>query len=55
MLVTADQLFAQIRPILAIVGSIVIVIALVKFAGFNVPVHAAWWELGLAGFLAKNV
>jgi len=50
-----DSILGQARPFLQLAATVLIVIALVKFAGFSVPLRAAWWELGLAGFLAKNV
>jgi hypothetical protein len=50
-----DQLFGQLRPILALAGTVLIAAALLKFAGVNVPLHSAWWELGLAGWFCKQI
>lgn len=50
-----DQLVGQLRPILALAGTVLIAVALVKFAGVQIPLRSAWWELGLAGWLCKQV
>lgn len=50
-----DQLFGQMRPLLSLVGVVLILTALAKFGGLNVPINGAWWELGLAGWLCKQV
>lgn len=36
-LMSVDQALGQARPILSIIGSIIIVVGLAKFFGFNVP------------------
>lgn len=50
-----DAIFGQARPILALVGTVLIVAGLAKFGGLNVPINSSWWELGLAGWLCKQV
>ncbi|MBK8772317.1 MAG: hypothetical protein IPM06_18110 [Rhizobiales bacterium] len=50
-----DQIIGQLRPLLQLAALVLIVIALSKFAGFNIPLSGAWWEYGFAGFLAKNI
>jgi hypothetical protein len=50
-----DSILGQARPFLQLAATVLIVIALVKFAGFSVPLRAAWWELGLAGWLTKQI
>jgi hypothetical protein len=50
-----DQIFGQMRPILSLVGVVLIIAALAKFGGLNVPINSVWWELGLAGWLCKQV
>jgi hypothetical protein len=50
-----DQALAQIRPILSLIGSIVIIIGLVKFMGINIPVNGSGLEIAVAGWLTKNI
>jgi hypothetical protein len=50
-----DQLFGQIRPLLALAGSVLLAVALLKYAGVNVPLRGAWWEVGLAGWFCKQI
>lgn len=47
--------FAQVRPILSLLGSIVIIIGLVKFMGINIPVNGSGLEIAFAGLLTKNI
>ncbi len=51
----ADAIFGQARPLLQLLGSVLIVAGLLKLCGLNVPINVSWWELGLAGFLCKHV
>ena len=50
-----DQIFGQLRPILALAGAVLIAAGLLKYAGVQVPMHGAWWELALAGWFAKQL
>lgn len=48
------DVLGQFRPLLSLVGSIVILAGLIDFAGFaNIP--GSGLETAVAGFLAKNV
>ena len=52
----ADQVFGQIRPILSLIGSVIIVIGLLMFFGVNINIlHGTGLEVGVAGFLMKNI
>lgn len=52
----ADQIFGQVRPILSLIGSIIIVVGLLKFFGVNINVlQGSGIEIAAAGFLMKNI
>lgn len=50
-----DQALGQVRPVLSIIGSIMIGIGIAKLFGVDVLMGHAWWEIGLAGFLMKSI
>lgn len=50
-----DQAMGQVRPLLSIVGSLLIAVGLAKLFGVDVMMSHSWWEIGLAGFLMKNI
>lgn len=43
------DIFGQFRPLLSLVGSLVIVAGLAKFAGVNVPISGSGLEIAVAG------
>lgn len=52
----ADQIFGQVRPILSLIGSILIVVGLLKFFGVNINVMSgSGLEIGVAGYLLKAI
>ena len=50
-----DQALGQIRPILAIVGTALIIVGLLKFFGLNIPMNGSGLEIAVAGWLTKNI
>lgn len=50
-----DQVFGQLRPLLQLVGSLMIIAGLLQWFGVNIPVTGNGLELAVAGFLAKNI
>lgn len=50
-----NRVLGQVRPILGLVGSVLIVIALLKFFGIQVPMRGGWMEIGAGGFLIKHI
>lgn len=50
-----DQAMGQVRPMLKIIGTVVIAAGLAKFFGFGVPVSYPGLELAVAGYLLKSV
>lgn len=50
-----NKALGQVRPILSLVGSVLIVIALAKFFGVSVPMRGGWMEIGAGGFLIKHI
>jgi len=53
---TIDSAFAQIRPVLQLAGSALIILGLLQFLGVNVHIlNGSGLEIGVAGFLAKNI
>jgi hypothetical protein len=49
------DIFAQMRPILSLVGSIIIAAGLLKFAGVQIPVSGSGLEIAVAGWLLKQI
>jgi hypothetical protein len=49
------DIFAQMRPILSPVGSIIIAAGLLKFAGVQIPVSGSGLEIAFAGWLLKQI
>lgn len=45
----------QARSALGLIGTVLIVVALAKLSGIQIPLRAAWWEIGLAGYLTKEI
>lgn len=52
---TSDQIFGQLRPILSLIGSVIIVVGVLKFFGVQVPVTGSGLELAAIGFLIKHI
>ena len=51
-----DQSMNQVRPILSIIGSVLIVIGLLKFFGVNInALNGSGLEIAVAGFLTKHI
>lgn len=50
-----DQIFGQMRPLLSIVGSVLIIAGLAKFFGFNVPINGSGLEIAVAGWLTRSI
>lgn len=51
-----DQALGQVRPVLSIIGSVIIVLGLLKFFGFNINVlQGTGLEIAVAGFLMKSI
>ena len=51
-----NQILAPVRPFLVFAGQVLIIAGLVKFFGFaNVPINGSGLEIGLAGWLMKNI
>ena len=52
---TSDQIFGQLRPILGLIGSVIIAAGLLKFFGVNIPISGSGLEIAVAGFLLKHI
>ena len=50
-----NQALAPARPILAIVGSILIIAGLLKFFGVGIPMYQDGLHVAVAGWLLKQV
>lgn len=50
-----NQAMTPVRPILQIIGSICIVIGLLKFFGANIGISYPGLELAVAGWLMKSI
>jgi hypothetical protein len=48
-----NKALGQVRPILGLVGSIIIAVGILKFFGVQVPIRGSGLELAVAGFLIK--
>lgn len=54
-LMSVDQALGQARPILSIIGSIIIAAGLAKFFGAGVPMAGSGIEIAAAGWLIKQI
>ena len=50
-----NAIFGQLRPLLSLVGSVVIIAGVLKYFGVNIPVSGSGLELAAIGFLIKNI
>jgi len=50
-----DQALAQVRPILKLIGTVLIVIGIAKFFGFQIPMRGSGLEIAVAGYLTKSI
>ena len=51
-----DHAFSQVRPILQLIGSVVIIVGVLKFFGVNINVlNGSGLEVAAIGFLIKNI
>lgn len=49
------DVFAQLRPLLSVVGSVIIAAGLLKFAGVQIPISGSGLEIAVAGWLTRNI
>jgi len=49
----ANDALAQIRTILGYVGSVLVLIALAKFAGIAINVRGEYWQIAILGWALK--
>ena len=52
---TIDGALAQVRPITALIGTALIICALAKLAGIQIPIRADHWQLAILGLAARQV
>jgi hypothetical protein len=52
---TSDQIFGQLRPILLLIGSVLIAAGLLKYFGVNIPLSGSGLEIAIAGYLIKQI
>lgn len=51
-----DHAFNQVRPILSLIGSAVIVVGVLRFCGVNINIlNGSGLEVAAIGFLIKNI
>jgi len=50
-----NQIIAPIRPLVSLVGSLLIIAGLLKFFGLNVPLNGSGLEIAVAGWLMKGI
>jgi hypothetical protein len=50
-----NQALAPIRPIAALIGTLLIIAGLAKFFGVNIPIGGGGLEIAVAGWLLKGV
>ena len=50
-----NQALNPIRPIAAVVGTILIAAGLLKFFGMNIPINGGGLEIAVAGWLMKQI
>jgi hypothetical protein len=50
-----DKAMAPVRPILGIIGSVLIVAGLAKFFGVNIGIGGGGLEIAVAGWLMKSI
>lgn len=51
---SVDQALGQARPVLSLVGSVLIAAGLAKFFGVGIPISGSGLEIAAAGFLLKH-
>jgi len=50
-----NQALAPVRPITSLIGTVLIVVGLLKYFGVAIGIGGAGLELAVAGFLLKNI
>jgi hypothetical protein len=50
-----DQALGQVRPILGLIGSLLIIVGLAKFFGVNISIGFDGLHLAAAGWLMKGI
>lgn len=54
-IMNVPNIFGEARPLLSLIGSIVIIVGLLKFFGVNIGIGPDGLQLALAGFLIKAI
>lgn len=56
MNLNADQIFGQLRPLLQLVGSVLIIVGLLKFFGVDINfISGSGLEIAVAGWLTRSI
>lgn len=50
-----DQAMAPVRPIISIIGSVLIAVGVLKFFGIQIPVSGSAIELAAIGYMMKAI
>lgn len=50
-----NQALAPARPILQLIGALLIIAGLCKFFGINIPINGSGLEIAVAGWLMKAI
>lgn len=50
-----NQVLAPAKPLLQLIGSVCLIVGLLKFFGVNIPVGYPGLELAVAGYLLKSI
>lgn len=50
-----NQALAPVKPIAALIGTVLIIAGLAKFFGVNIPISGGGLEIAVAGYLMKAV
>lgn len=50
-----NQALAPVRPLTLLVGTLLIIVGVLKFFGLNIPVAGTGLELAAIGWLTKNI
>ena len=50
-----NQALAPVKPIAALVGTVLILAGLAKFFGVNIPISGGGLEIAVAGWLMKGI
>ena len=50
-----DQALGQIRPLTHLIGTLVLVVGVLKFFGVQIPISGSGIELAVIGYLTKSI